>query len=261
MKILNEKNAPLIIVLFIVLAIVAPYILTRNWGIVSFGKPTDVGSTIGGISGPILNLLGLLLIYYSFRQQFQANKMLEEEKNENRKTRYFEILREYISQFKQSFDKIDIVKVQTSLKLHNDSGADYGDYLQDIGESEQMKYYVENPDLQDPDISYEGYADPAEIDRQYRERDIGGYFNYTSDAKNYWYAIQVANDIITQLENTDKLSEDHQKILANNFIFYYRLNGLNYSEKIYDFAQTGIRVLRYSKNIFQQSEFYKKLLL
>lgn len=62
-------------------AFLAPALLTRKWGAhlwpwFHFNSETGViGDTFGGITGPILNFVGLILVYLSFQQQLDANKV------------------------------------------------------------------------------------------------------------------------------------------------------------------------------------------
>lgn len=52
--------------------LVGPWIFTRE-GIVDFSHTGEIGDTIGGITSPIINLIGAFLVYLSFRAQMKAN--------------------------------------------------------------------------------------------------------------------------------------------------------------------------------------------
>lgn len=105
------------ILLSIVLPIVLPKILPYVASLNTFTKTGSIGDTIGGIAGPILNLTGLILVYFSFQQQMHANK---------KQWKAFKIERDNINEenlkFKQEevFDIINksILLLAQELKLH-----------------------------------------------------------------------------------------------------------------------------------------------
>ncbi len=83
-----KNNIPQTILIFAILSIIAPFILTRKWNLIDFTETGQIGDTIGGITAPILNLLNAVLIYIAFTEQLNANKLLqfqiESEKNKEK---------------------------------------------------------------------------------------------------------------------------------------------------------------------------------
>ncbi|TGE26893.1 hypothetical protein [Hymenobacter metallicola] len=73
---MNIKKLPLVIVgaslLLIGISIWCVYSLHDEAKTV-FGDTGTVGDTIGGIAGPILNLAGMIIVYFSLLEQFRAN--------------------------------------------------------------------------------------------------------------------------------------------------------------------------------------------
>ncbi len=72
---IEEKVAWLIFFGFI-LMIIAPYLIV-NWSLCqkcNFLNTGPIGDTIGGITSPIVNLLGALLVYFAFNAQNKANE-------------------------------------------------------------------------------------------------------------------------------------------------------------------------------------------
>lgn len=72
-----DKNNIAILILGTILIFVSLYIFTRpaiflGWDFSSTGQ---IGDTIGGITGPIINLIGAYLVYISFQAQIKANKI------------------------------------------------------------------------------------------------------------------------------------------------------------------------------------------
>lgn len=85
-----------ILITGIILIFLSLYLFTRpaifeSW---DFSDTGQIGDTIGGISAPIINLIGAFLVYFSFKAQITANKIhvsaLEEEKLKNQISRVFQ---------------------------------------------------------------------------------------------------------------------------------------------------------------------------
>lgn len=59
----------------IILTIISP----RIWEVYDLTDTGQIGDTIGGITAPFINLLGALLVYISFKEQNNANKIQAEQ--------------------------------------------------------------------------------------------------------------------------------------------------------------------------------------
>jgi hypothetical protein len=72
----SDKSIYLIIG-FILIIVVSPafLVLPSIAEYFDFSETGQIGDTIGGITAPFINLLGALLVYYSFREQIKANKI------------------------------------------------------------------------------------------------------------------------------------------------------------------------------------------
>lgn len=68
----------------ILLVLIAPYMFTRNWSGLSFTETGTIGDTIGGITAPITSLIGSVLVYFALRAQIDANKLIQEQFNQQR---------------------------------------------------------------------------------------------------------------------------------------------------------------------------------
>lgn len=67
------SKLPLItIAIGITLTAFAPYIFTHFSSCIYFGKPNEIGDTIGGITSPIIGIMGAILVYLTFEQQNRA---------------------------------------------------------------------------------------------------------------------------------------------------------------------------------------------
>lgn len=67
------NKLPLItIAVGIILTAFAPYIFTHFSSCLYFGRPNEIGDTIGGITSPIIGIMGTILVYLTFEQQNKA---------------------------------------------------------------------------------------------------------------------------------------------------------------------------------------------
>lgn len=96
---MTRKNSIFLIV-GIVLIFLPLYVFTKSaifngW---DFSQTGQIGDTIGGITAPVINLLGAFLVYIAFQEQLRANSIqveaLQEEKERNT---YDRIFNNYIS--------------------------------------------------------------------------------------------------------------------------------------------------------------------
>jgi len=91
------------------------YIFTRpaflsSW---NFSDTGQIGDTIGGITAPIINLIGAILVYISFRAQIEANriqaKALADEKMLNLTKNQFEKLLLSFDEIKKRLNAVEFI--------------------------------------------------------------------------------------------------------------------------------------------------------
>ena len=73
----DEKLVKIVIGISITLIIIAgfsPFLFTRSISNISFSETGQIGDTIGGITSPILAVLGAILTFFAFYIQYRANK-------------------------------------------------------------------------------------------------------------------------------------------------------------------------------------------
>ncbi|MEO8068034.1 MAG: hypothetical protein ABI599_10120 [Flavobacteriales bacterium] len=79
------------VILFVGVALVilgpAIIVLPAIWSGVDFSETGQVGDTIGGITAPVVNLLGAYLVYVAFRQQVNANQILQQQVSDQKTNR------------------------------------------------------------------------------------------------------------------------------------------------------------------------------
>lgn len=63
---------------------VAPYLITQRLQLISFLETGQIGDTIGGITAPITSLLGSVLVFFALKAQIEANKLVQEQFDQQR---------------------------------------------------------------------------------------------------------------------------------------------------------------------------------
>ena len=92
-----NKSYKYLIIGLPLLVVVSPYLLTQFSGIIPFNAESGaIGDTIGGITAPLVNILGAILIFISFQEQVKANTQQIENQNIDRfRNDYEEIKKEF----------------------------------------------------------------------------------------------------------------------------------------------------------------------
>lgn len=73
------KLAPWVLVIGIVLMILAPILFTQEWGCYVLEGSGEIGDAIGGITAPIVNVMGAILVYFALRAQIKANEIIQKQ--------------------------------------------------------------------------------------------------------------------------------------------------------------------------------------
>lgn len=69
------------------LVLLAPFLISRDIGLPPFTQSTgSIGDTIGGITAPIVGIMGAVLVYYALLAQIEANKQINDQFQEQQKT-------------------------------------------------------------------------------------------------------------------------------------------------------------------------------
>ena len=108
----NNKLYPLILGLILIL-FSSLIIFTRPalWEFFDFSKTGQIGDTIGGITAPIINIVGAILIYISFKAQINANKiqfkLLYEEIQNQQKDKNFQVTLELFQSLKNDYQNVN----------------------------------------------------------------------------------------------------------------------------------------------------------
>lgn len=97
----------LIIILF-----VSVFIFTREviWDTFDYSNTGEIGDTIGGITAPVINLIGAILIFISFKAQINANEiqtdLINKELENQKQDRNFQVTFELFKMLKEDFNNL-----------------------------------------------------------------------------------------------------------------------------------------------------------
>lgn len=108
------KQSKILFLIGILFVIIIPIILTQFSFLFDFTNTGQIGDTIGGITSPITNLIGAILVYYAFLVQLDANKLIfqqiQEEKSEQKITKNREYIFEIFKFLKEEFYSFTIIR-------------------------------------------------------------------------------------------------------------------------------------------------------
>jgi hypothetical protein len=73
------KNGNLLLWVGIPIVLIAPFLFTRKFGLLDFTQTGNIGDTIGGITAPIIGLIGAFLVFLALKAQTQANILVQQQ--------------------------------------------------------------------------------------------------------------------------------------------------------------------------------------
>lgn len=82
------SQAKWLLIIGILLVVVAPILFTREFGVIDFSDTGQIGDTIGGITAPIVNLVGAILVFFALQAQIEANKIIQSQISDQQKQDY-----------------------------------------------------------------------------------------------------------------------------------------------------------------------------
>ncbi|WP_209402938.1 hypothetical protein [Pseudozobellia sp. WGM2] len=90
------KQSKILFLIGILLVVLIPIIITQFSFLFDFTNTGQIGDTIGGITAPITNLIGAILVYYAFLVQLDANKLIFQQIQEEKAEQKISKNREYV---------------------------------------------------------------------------------------------------------------------------------------------------------------------
>ena len=152
MNVFGKRSKRWLLFLGIVLSICFPIILIKLLTFSWLSGKGDIGSAIGGITAPFVGLTGAILVYLSFEQQIEANKIQREALQnqifrEQLKSEYH-MLEKHLAEIKDEFYKLryrrstqayqpghqrqgEVYKGEDALAAYSDDLTNYGDGFSD----------------------------------------------------------------------------------------------------------------------------------
>lgn len=119
-EILNlDKKVIYILIAGAAAIILMPILVTQLDWFFDFSKPGTgaIGDTIGGITSPVIGVVSALLIYFSFRAQINANRIIQkqitDQKKEEDEKKEFNYQMEIYKHIKEVIDKFECSDIST----------------------------------------------------------------------------------------------------------------------------------------------------
>lgn len=201
-----EERIPFFIILFgFFFFLLGPFSLTRRaiWTGLDFSNvSSNIGTTIGGIAGPIISFMGALLVYFSFRAQTKANRYLQYDLERNNAIKDYEEINSLTSQIKELVEggmftdkKTNIDTLNLKLATNKD---DHDHYL--MRELRHLIYIFETVDFTATKIR----------DFQCTRKSFTKYksFSRTGFLREYYSQIE---DFKDELKNMQRIKEYYEK--------------------------------------------------
>ncbi len=132
------KNAGWFILLGFVFTLGTPWLLTipSLFPSLNFSSTGSIGDTIGGITSPVIGLLGAILLFLALKAQVKANSLIQRQLNHQSETnqlyQFYNHLKENIDNF--TFERTKHVSVNTFPKTNENPHG-----LGEIEDKEQLK--------------------------------------------------------------------------------------------------------------------------
>ncbi|MDO1446272.1 hypothetical protein Q0590_08415 [Rhodocytophaga aerolata] len=245
MKLFSEKNIPILIIATgLLFALLAPFFFTRPafHTALQFNNTGAIGDTIGGITGPILNFVGLLLVYLSFKQQFNANKSQFDRID---KERNFELTLRLLEDFKKHNSAPDFEAIKSNIIASMYSNI--GSYNQDMG---LVKYgSITAEDLHK--------KEREQFERILRQEYYGSEFNSL---------LFLASQILNKIETLQFYHEEKEYLEASfDYLLFDKFNHSEFSELLNflnnEYSEIGTVIVNndYIKNVTLKTNFFIKM--
>lgn len=212
-----EKNGRLFLILFIIgsifIGFFAVFIFTRNAFIDSMvlTNTGQIGDTIGGITAPIFGLIGFILVYLSFKEQFKANQIQIE------------------SLKQQQLDRVltDEYNLIENLLSHLDNKIDLFEFVEKKDAKESS--YLPKPLRKDEPIFYVSYRGATALNKFCLEitNHVGYYYddlhfnlNLVEFLPDYFYIVIYSRNLKFKIANS-KIDSSRRNILMDRFDLIY----------------------------------------
>ncbi|MBU2997798.1 hypothetical protein KO500_15215 [Cellulophaga baltica] len=156
-NILFNRNNLLLFILLVTFCLIGVIIFTTDayTDRFKFGKPNEIGDTIGGITAPIINIVSAILIYSTIKLQIKTNKVqfdrISEQIQNQEKERTFTIYNNELNNIENYYKNLTYNDNKSSsaisvsikhLKLATNSQRNFGDNFNSINNIIEARIYI-----------------------------------------------------------------------------------------------------------------------
>ena len=222
--ILNKQNIVLLVIL-ILLCLTGMLIFTNNaqWSRFNFGKPSEIGDTIGGITAPIINIISAILVFSTIKLQIDTNK----------------------NQFEEIADQIQNQEKNRNFLIYNEELRNIENYYKDISYENSVSFVAISESMADLKLMTSG-----------TRRNFGKKINLINTIlKSRIYILTNLSSITGALLNKD-LHDNERELLSNKTLRFYNAHLKEYDEQL-----ISIKLSPYYKNQIKYLEDLKEKIL
>jgi hypothetical protein len=216
---IGSKNL-LIFFIGIILIFLSLFAFTRPaiWSVWNFSQTGQIGDTIGGITAPIINIIGAILVYISFREQVRANKIqfdaLNDEKSRTETEKAYDKHQYRLDEIKKSLSELEFI-VQYAKSVDRDGAV-----------------------TQPPHVSFKGLNAYDEYvqrweSRKAKQKIYGEIFSTYGVLLNIQYILSGVLDLAKRIEKNVR-SDSDRDFLMENLILFYRINLKELTKRLID---------------------------
>jgi hypothetical protein len=212
---MKNKNI-LFLIIGISLIIISLYIFTRPaiYQVWDFSNTGEIGDTIGGITAPIINLVGAYLVYLSFQAQITANKIqndaLTDEKEKNANYRIYDNYTSLYESLKNRLDNLEFV-IDPIIHRGQDGSVTTTNHLVYRGLNALNEYVIRIEDT---------------------EKYMYQKFNTFGIFLNFQFILKSIEDLIERINDNNSIQKSEKEYLIKNIRLFYEGFLKTFAERI-----------------------------
>lgn len=265
----------MVVAAFFIIVVVMPILLTRTWGAecLKFTESTGwIGDTLGGITAPFIGFVNIILLIWTLHKQIIFNnKQLLEQKNEQFKAAFFQMLqtqRELLHEVKGSF-------LSRNMKGDVVGGKVEGvDYFRDAGMELKTLFCVLDGDVNTDDNLFgnvkDKYGLTDEVMDEYSQANYEGqmkiayklFFDAHLETGNYFRHLYHILKFISEekIDELDVVSDEDEKMeIVKRYKGYADLLQATLSVEELKMAYYNCSAFENAKVLFKEFQFVENL--
>lgn len=217
-----RKFASIIIFIGIILVFLLPFVFTYSSNIIDFTTTGNIGDTIGGITAPIVGLLGAILVYFALLAQIDANKQIQFQIALQQKSDYENKVVSYLN------SQLEIIRL------------DINDYK-----------FIESTKTNPIFAVYEGSEAIyrfLKLYEKYQEKGDDELFKDVYPLEQLRLLLEHIDNFLLSIE-TENLSEEDKKYLVRNISYQYKYKIKLHLDYFNDYDKTLNSIYSIAKSI------------